>query len=246
MSTGALVTPPSPSHRLTWDLIPWLVNGSASGADRELAEAHLRHCADCRDEFAFQSQVHAGLRVESQADDRQARSALQRLYARIDLEDEGRDVVGPVQAMSPRRGNAPPRGAIVRVLTAAVIVQAVGLLVLGAAFWLRGVPVQADTSYATLTRPEPPAPAATIRFVPSPALDLVTLRRMLTDAGLRIVGSNPESTIYTLAPIVDPAAAPSTPAQRAEQTHLAIAHLRGRPGVLLAEPIAGADRVREP
>ena len=76
---------PSPQHRRTWDLIPWLINGTASAADRSLAEAHLAACADCRDEYAFQSRVHAGLDVDTRvAGD--VRPAFDRLLARIDAE----------------------------------------------------------------------------------------------------------------------------------------------------------------
>jgi anti-sigma factor RsiW len=39
------------AHRRAWDTIPWLVNGSASDAQRRAVEAHLHDCGDCREEL---------------------------------------------------------------------------------------------------------------------------------------------------------------------------------------------------
>ena len=35
------------SHRQTWELIPWIVNGRASDEERRMADEHLRGCAEC-------------------------------------------------------------------------------------------------------------------------------------------------------------------------------------------------------
>ena len=83
MST-AMVTPPL-SHQQTWELIPWVVNDSASPAERAQVEEHLRTCADCRDEHAFQIRLQAGMNAQSEPE-RDPRPAFARLLARIDAD----------------------------------------------------------------------------------------------------------------------------------------------------------------
>jgi hypothetical protein len=51
-------------HREVWQLIPWLVNGTASADEHSLGERHLQGCGDCRDEFALQSRIRAGLDID--------------------------------------------------------------------------------------------------------------------------------------------------------------------------------------
>src|SRR5690606_17722417 len=101
------------NHTGTWELLPWLVNGSIRDADRQRVEEHLRTCADCRDEHAFQQRLHAGMQDEP-CDDRTARRALDRLLARIDEETDA-----PPRTLAPaRRG-----GWLQRILIAALVLQ---------------------------------------------------------------------------------------------------------------------------
>jgi anti-sigma factor RsiW len=46
------------NHEAAWDLLPWLVNGSLSGSEREQVEAHLRDCLTCRREIQVQKNLH--------------------------------------------------------------------------------------------------------------------------------------------------------------------------------------------
>lgn len=205
----------SPQHRQTWDLIPWLVNGTATASDRALAEAHLAACADCRDEYAFQSRVHAGLGVEAAVADEPG-PAFGRLLERIEAEQAG-------QAAS---AHAPRQRRLLRALAAAVVVQAIGLATLGA--WAVGHRRADDApAYRTLSTPAAEPAMASLRFVPSPELSVGQLQRLLGDNGLHIVGTNEGGTIYTLAPVAS-----------AHTDAGVIARLRAAPGVLLVEPIA--------
>lgn len=45
------------AHLRVWELLPWIVNGRASDAERDLADAHLRDCERCRDELASQRKL---------------------------------------------------------------------------------------------------------------------------------------------------------------------------------------------
>ena len=58
-------------HRLAWDQIPWIVNGSLSETERLVVESHLQACADCREEFEFQRLQRCVYREETY---RQSRS----------------------------------------------------------------------------------------------------------------------------------------------------------------------------
>jgi hypothetical protein len=204
-------------HRQTWDLIPWLVNSTASAVERALADAHLAVCVDCRDEYAFQARLGAGLAVDV-ATDAPLQPALDRLLARIDAEEAGVDAV-----------QLPPRLQRTRILAAAVIVQAIGLAALGGWVIERNRSVN-DAPYRTLSAPTVDVPEATIRFVPSPELSVGQLQRLLADNGLRVARANEGGTIFALAP--------ATSTQPTVSTDDAIARLRATAGVLLAEPIA--------
>jgi hypothetical protein len=231
-------------HRHAWDLIPWLVNGSTGAAERLQVEEHLRDCADCRDEYVFQSRLRDGIGVHTGAVSA-PHPALQKLFARIDAEDA---VTGPSNTTRRRAGHDGRRGWMrrrVRWLAAAVVVQSIGLAVIGA--WLYGytsAPPAGDAHYATLSRGGGrPAPSV-IRFVPSPTLTLGAVQSILQDAQVHIVESNAGGTIYGLA-FDDGSDARQGGIAHAQRIEATLARLRARHGVLLAEPIVrGKDEAR--
>lgn len=208
-------------HRRIWELIPWVVNGSADAADRQAVEEHLRDCGDCRDEYAFQSRLHAGIAAETTStSDAQAQAGLRQLLARIDAGT--RPEAAPAAPRRFRPGS--------RALLAAVVVQAIGLALFAVLLLQRE---RVDARYETLTRaPERAVPAA-IRLVPAPALTLAELQALLASQKLHVVESNPAGSIYGLA--FDEAVPSDAVAATVER-------LRANRGVLLAEPIAPARR----
>ena len=244
----------TPVHRRTWDLIPWVVNGSAAPADRQLVEEHLATCADCRDELAFQSLIHAGMAIDLVAPG-EADAVFGQLLARIeqsDLDEAATRTVADrsaalggraLRARRPLRHNR-TRQRLSRLLVAALALQSVGLVLLGALLLVR--PTILDTSaaaeparYQTLSSVRVPTAAATIRLVPSPSLTVGALQEMLVRTHLRIVDSGQGGAIYTLAPEQGANAVRTSPDDRTDTAH-AIEQLRATPGVLLAEPIGAA------
>lgn len=213
---------PTLSHREIWELIPWVVNGSAGAAERQALEQHLPHCADCREEYAFQHRLLASITAETgSAVESDAHAGLRQVLARIDA-----DTTADATGSAPPRLRE-PRGFRLgsRALIAAVVIQAVGLALFAATLWQRerGAP-----HYQTLTSAPEHATAATIRLVPAPSMTLDQLQALLAAEKLRIVESNGSGSIYGLAPAADaPALA----------TASAVERLRHQPGVLLAEPI---------
>jgi hypothetical protein len=218
------------NHTGTWELLPWLVYGSIREADRQRVEEHLRACADCRDEHAFQQRLHAGMQDEP-CDDRTARRALDRLLARIDEETD-----------APPRTRAPARrgGWLQRILIAALVLQTGAVAAVAMLWFTAGASLRIavdDADYRTLSQPDASSTVATIRFVPAPDLSVGALQKLLAEEGLRVATSSEDGSILGLAPITGSATHGAPAAQDSARTAIAIAHLRAHPGVLLAEPI---------
>ena len=241
---------PSLAHRHTWDLIPWIVNNSATAAEREQVDEHLRNCVDCRDEYAFQSRLQAGMTMEP-IPERDPQPAFKRLLERVDNERADDDLVGDTgDRAAPATGNRERhqharRGSgwtrhQVRAIGAVIIAQSVGLVVLGALLMGHDPPTDSNARYATLSQVDAETGTATIRFVPAPNLTMAAMQVILADAKVHIVESNQSSSIYGLAPDQgsQPVATTDARAERATKSAMAIARLRAQQGVLLAEPIA--------
>jgi anti-sigma factor RsiW len=229
-----------PVHRQTWDLIPWLVNDTLDDARRGIVETHLRECADCREELAFQRKVHAGIVDDSPT--AAAPTAMSQLFERIDAEDEAIPAdrgFDPLEAELASPVSAPAkterRLRLGHLLAAAVIVEAVGLVGLGT--MLAGQR-DAAADYATLSQSTRPVAGARIRLVPSPSLNVGELQVLLGKSGLHIVDSNAGGTILALGFESSSTLQENTEAlESRRRIDEALQQLRANPGVLLAEPI---------
>jgi hypothetical protein len=210
-------------HRHTWDLIPWIVNGSAAEAERLAAQAHLETCADCRQELEFQRQLQAAMAVQGTAEI-DMRDSWQRLRSRLDA------------AARPESARGGGGRSWMPWLAAAMVVQAVGLGALGAAWWSRPLPVAssppaAASSYRTLSAPQAAAPAATIRVVFAPEVTVAQLQAMLAAARLQVRAGPSEVGVWTLGPAADSSQA---------ATEAVLRELRAQSQVRFAEAVAGA------
>ena len=199
------------AHRQAWDLIPWVLNGTADEAEREQLQSHLLACEDCRAEFEFQHDLQRGMAMTPAAPGLDAGRALQRFWAAEKTE----------QALQlPRHKPWAAR----RWLVAAVVLQAVGLAGLSAVIAVRTAPAQ----YQVLSRPEPVgAVPPVIRIVPAPGLQMGELRALLARSDLQLVQASADAGHLGLA--LDPGARFSRDS--------AVQRLRAEPGILLAEPI---------
>lgn len=221
------------SHQRAWDLIPLAINGTAPGPERSFVEAHLRDCADCRDEFAFQWRLHAGMQEAQPAEAEVAGAALSRLLQCIDEEDRSAVPACDHARAVPRTRRRRPRNRQLRLLGAAVVAQAFALALLGVSLLdqrTQTAPTVPVAGYETLSAGTRVA-EATVRLVPDPELPLAELQALIAEHGLRVMAVNEDGTIYSLAP---------TPAARATSTAETIAKLRAHAGVLLVEPVTGA------
>jgi hypothetical protein len=200
------------AHRATWDAIPWVLNGRATPAQRAEVERHLAQCADCRAEFEFQRQLHDAVAQDGAAVDADPRASLQQLWSRVDAEDAGARR-GPTTLVST---------GLVRTLAAAVVVEAIGLALLGAALW------QPEARYRTLSSADATPAAATVRVVFAPTFSISELDALLASAQLHIVSGPSESGAYALAPVAG--------AESSDRAHV-LAQLRASGGVRFAEPV---------
>jgi hypothetical protein len=211
-------------HRRAWDAIPWVVNGSASAAEQRWVDEHVRGCADCRTELARQRELQAAVAHEMKplAD---VDAGVKRLFKRIDQAGQ------PAIAASHGR-MAPTRSRPMRTLTlwlaAAVIVEAVGISVLGVGLLWRSGPAR---DYQTLSDSAANQPRATIRIVPAPTMQLGELQQQLQALNLMLVSGPNTLGAYGLAPHGEH---PSHDAQ--------LAGLRAIAGMRLVEPIAAEGR----
>ncbi|WP_423595886.1 zf-HC2 domain-containing protein [Roseateles sp. MS654] len=216
-------------HRQVWDAIAWVAAGTATPEQLRLVQAHLPHCAHCREELALQQRIHQGMQDPPglPVDEAAIQSGLDRLWAR------DRDA-GPTMPVEAGRDRAANEGAsrLTRWLSAAVAVQALALCVLGLRLWPGG---QASSDYVTLSQPAALPGNAVVRLIPEERVDMGRLRQVLTLHGLRIVGADEDASSLLLAPL-QPTAATAVPAL--------VERLRAEPGVLMAEPVGAAAEAR--
>ena len=59
---------PALPHSRALELLPWFVNGTLSGAEREGVEAHVRACIACRRELKEQQRLYGAVRARRTAD----------------------------------------------------------------------------------------------------------------------------------------------------------------------------------
>jgi anti-sigma factor RsiW len=208
------------AHRRAWETIPWVVNGSATAEQRQLVDAHLSRCADCRSELAHQRELQSAIASAPQAAARDVDTGLQSLFARIDRASEA-DL--PAPAVTPHR-KVPRTSAsgLTAWLTAAVVVEALALALLGVGLLVRPEPAP---GYATLSEGAPNR-GATIRIVPAPSMRIHDLQRLLQLLNLQVVAGPNSVGAYDLAPQGE------QPARE-----LQISTLRADPGLRLVEPI---------
>lgn len=218
-------------HRHTWEQIPWIVNGSLSDSERVAAESHLDSCADCREELQFQRHLAGAIAASNPplgAVDN-ARGSWQQLHARITAEG---DAQGAPQRLAPaieHQGRGKQR-AWVPWLVAAVVVQAIGLGVLGTVVWSRPDASLTSSSavYRTLSAKETAPATATIRAVFAQDMSVGHMQALLAAAGLQVRSGPSSAGVWSLEPATD---------SNRSATQAALRQLRSSADVRFAEVI---------
>jgi anti-sigma factor RsiW len=191
-----------------WEAMPWVLQDSASQEQSAWLTDHLARCEACREEFAQQSQLRLALALptEIQLD---PEAGLKRLLDRID------DAETEHTTHRVRSGTW-----FTRALVAAVLVQALGIGVLGVKLWSE----DAAQTYRTLSEPAQAAMPGAIHVVPDANMKLADWNALLHSLQLQVVGGPNDVGAYTVVPAHAPA------------TQDTLQQLRAMRGIRLAEP----------
>ena len=207
-------------HGAAQRLLPWLLTGTLDEAELAQVRQHLRSCAACRDELAWERRLRAagrdaaGLGAGLDPD-----AALGRLAPRL--------AAGPARAARLRRwarALAANEGCWLRPLAAAqfAVIAALGALLLARP----DLDGRGDAAYHALGAETPVAGDLVVSFRPdTPEREL---RRILRGSGTRLLDGPSAAGAYVLA------------ARGAAPAH-ALARLRAEPAVTLAQPL-GPER----
>jgi hypothetical protein len=220
------------THAEAWALLPWLANGRIGLAEREWVEAHVQSCAECRTELAAQralvsQMVSAGATATATESGEEQRS-FDKLWARIEASETAAGSDGGVRRMASGTSRS---ARTVRWLAAAVVVQAIGLGVLGMTA-LRGGPQSAGSNeYTPVSVPLQARKAPALRIVFAPETSVATVNTLLAHQGLTIVAGPGLSGNFTAELSADAVASGAS----AESVAAVIAK---DPHVSFAQPVA--------
>jgi len=170
------------THAEAWALLPWLATGRIAPEDREWVESHVSSCAECRAELtaqrmiATQVQRDGGVSPAPAASDEQR--SFNKLWARVEASEAATPAVDARGAVGASRSSR-----TVRWLAAAVVVQAIGLGVLGVSLRGSGTP----DNFETVAKAEPRINAPAVRLVFAPSASMSTINTLLSHQGLSIV-----------------------------------------------------------
>jgi hypothetical protein len=192
-------------------------------------EAHLQGCAECRAELAAQrlvaSQVARDEAAAPQGGNSEEQRSFNKLWARIEAaESASLPITGTGSATQP----APRASRTVRWLAAAVVVQAIGLGVLGVAL---NAGNRGNDDYVNVTSTEPRLNAPAVRLVFAPEASMATINTLLTHQELSIVEGPGRNGNFTAELSVDAVASGAT-------SESVAAVLAKDPNVTLAQPVA--------
>jgi hypothetical protein len=220
------------THAEAWALLPFLANGRIDAAEREWVDAHVASCTECREELAAQrvlvdAMEHDGATALGDEAGTEQRS-FNKLWSRI----ESAESAGATPDVPEARATGSRGARAVRWLAAAVIVQAIGLGVLGV-YSISGTGASRGGDFRTVTSEQPAlvaaAPAVRLVFAPDTSID--TMNTLLKHQGLTIVAGPGSAGIFTAALSESAVAAGASPESVA-------AVLARDPHVSFAQPIA--------
>ena len=194
-------------HETTQRLLPWYLTDTLDPAERALVAEHLGACAACRAELASEERLRAGLRTLP------ATQAAD--WAAL------RDRALESRPEEPKTGWWPSRRLSTRIGLIAASQAAILLLGIGAYERLRPAP-QGD--YHALSAPQPGPRAGNIIVIFRPDSREQGLRATLGAVGARLVDGPTAAGAYVL----------TVPQDRRDA---ALAMLRDRPDIVLAQPI---------
>jgi hypothetical protein len=171
------------SEREALELLPWYVNGTLEGEERERVRRELRSSLTCRLEYERLARMQ-GLMQGDDAEQAASDRGFERLMARINADGRAR----PAVARQPMHWLPLAQAATLLVLVA------------GAAWWWREDAATGPGPYQTLTVEQPAASqTAQLRLVFKAEVTEAERRALFAELGLRMVGAPTADGIYTVA-----------------------------------------------
>lgn len=172
------------SHDAAIELLPWLVNDSLQGSERDAVQAHAASCVVCRRELAeleaLQQSIHATA-AETPVPDMRRINA--RIDAQLEREARGRNLLAAI------------RGFFASPWRAAFVAQSVVLIAI-AATWLQVGLSQSE--FRTLSTAETLPAGHYLRVVFDPTLDQAGIDALLADTDLGVAAGPSERGVVTL------------------------------------------------
>jgi anti-sigma factor RsiW len=212
-------------HRFCSEHLPWFVTGSLDPLRARRVEVHLASCQRCHDEHAREQALCALVNLP-QGVELAPQAGLAAVMERIARREAWRQrLAGPLRMLFGERAQRP--------LVLAVAIQALVIVMLTTVL---GVALRSPTAaqYRTLSTPQTAVPDAAagqlVRLVLADDLSLRDLQGLLTEVQGRIVAGPEGAGIYTI--------------EVGTTVDAAVALLRGRRGVRMAEPVLPVAEVR--
>ena len=229
-------------------LLPWHLTGRLGTADAARVTQHLAQCAACRADLEAQRTLRERLRDDGPVEFA-PQAGLAATLSRID--ELGRELQAPggTGAAAPARAAVPAatgrstRWHAPQWLAAAVVVQAIGIGVLGSLLLARSdsrrPPATPPSAYETLSTPAVEPAAGQLRAVFADDMTLGQLGGLLAARGLQVVSGPSEAGVYTLGLVPTRLQAGAPGATSAASVSAALLALRADRRVRFAEPTAG-------
>jgi anti-sigma factor RsiW len=198
-------------HDEAEELLPWYVTGRLDQADRERVEKHLTNCADCQAQLRLERRLADEYRAYSPHVEASWTSLRERIAPAL------------TKRPSPPPANANWWRSLSRPAVATFMAAQLAVVVLaaGTVSYLN----QPDAAYRALGS-APIAASANAVVIFQPQTREEQLRRLLNASGAELVGGPTDADAYVLHISPDGRSA-------------ALARLRARPEVVMAEPIDG-------
>ena len=172
------------SHDEAIELLPWLLNGSLSGARADAVMQHVADCMECRRERKQLEAIRSDISHDSVARAVPAPDP-SKVLARID-EFEEKQMRNPFVKLGRLVHEHP---FLAYVAQAAAILVAVALLI---------VPGSREPAFETLTQAESIPAGTYLRVVFEPGMSSISINGILESMNLQIVAGPTEHGIYTL------------------------------------------------
>jgi len=216
---GRVINLQGEAHRGLQELLPWFVTGQLDAAEHERVEAHVAGCAECQAEVKFQQRLEAEvaqlpLEVEE---------SWTRMRAQIAAEDERPSWLGNRGAGRARPAAASRGGWMGWAAAAAMLVVSAGVMA-GGTQAIQVADNSGSANFHVLGAKPAAATPGNVVVIFRPDASEKALRESLRASGARLVDGPTAADGYVLR------VAP-------ERRDAALAILRGRSDVVLAEPL---------